>query len=222
MDRAHQPEAPGRLSIRTSSVAPVYDPMRDGTRLDKQVAIVVEGERRLLAQLIGDTTFSLLDVGCAQGTLSTTRLEGFSCHDFVGIDPSKTAIKVAQALYPDLRWITGVLPSELGTFDVVWSSRVVQHVDNPMAFMRDCWAHVRPGGTVAGTCVAGGGGCTVTGLTNGTTYTVVVSATNANGTGPTSNGVTATPEAATPPSTTTTTTVPPSTTTTTTTPKGKP
>ena len=75
-------------------------------------------------------------------------------------------------------------------------------------------------GTVAGTCTAGGGGCTVTGLKNGTTYTVVVVATNANGTGPTSNQVTGTPEAPTPPpTTTTTTTVPPTTTTTTTVPK---
>ena len=125
---------------------PAYDPIRDKLRLSKQVDLVAKEERKLLTSLVGTDIFSLLDVGCAQGELSVARIEPLRCIEFVGIDPSKTAIKVASAFFPDYEWVQGSLPAGLGEFDIVWSSRVVHHVQGPDAFLQACWDRVRPGG----------------------------------------------------------------------------
>src|SRR5262249_40502066 len=53
-----------------------------------------------------------------------------------------------------------------------------------------CAATAAPGGA---TCTASGLACTITGLANGTSYTFTVTATNAIGTGPASNALSATP-----------------------------
>jgi len=123
-----------------------YDPTRDSTRLSKQVDLVADQERTLLVELVGRDEFSLLDVGCAQGALSVARIDGLACSELVGLDPSKTAIKVAHALHPSLNWVHGELPDLLGLFDIVWTSRVVQHVGDPATFLHECWGHVSPGG----------------------------------------------------------------------------
>ncbi len=56
-------------------------------------------------------------------------------------------------------------------------------------------ATASPGGA---TCTTTGTSCTITALTNGTTYTVTVTATNAAGTGPASTAATGTPYSCTP------------------------
>ena len=72
-------------------------------------------------------------------------------------------------------------------------------------------------GHAVGTCLADAytTSCSVLSLTNGTSYTFSVMATNANGQSPSSNTVSSTPKANPIPTPTTTTTVPPTTTTTT-------
>jgi len=101
-----------------------------------------------LAAAIGSHDSRILDLGCASGHLLALLAErGFS--DVQGIDPSPAAVATAQAR--GRRAMVGdldSLPAELGTFDVVVLTHVLEHLGRPreaLARLRDL---VRPGGLV--------------------------------------------------------------------------
>jgi 2-polyprenyl-3-methyl-5-hydroxy-6-metoxy-1,4-benzoquinol methylase len=123
-----------------------YDPVLDGSRLQLQAVITADAERALLASLVCDQPFTLLDVGCAQGELSVARIAGLHCVGLAGVDSSAGAVETARALHPGHHWQIGTQDDELEPADIVWSSLVVQHVDNPAAFITRCYDLVRPGG----------------------------------------------------------------------------
>ncbi|KAI0644211.1 ubiquinone biosynthesis O-methyltransferase [Trametes meyenii] len=105
----------------------------------------------------------VVDVGCGGGLLceSLARLGGKT----LGIDASSSNIGIASlhaaadpALSPQTHQQTGTLTYEHtsvenllaqrgpGSFDVVCSMEVIEHVDNPRTFLTNCATLVKPGG----------------------------------------------------------------------------
>ena len=102
---------------------------------------------RLLAGL-RPTKRRLLDIGCGNGALSAV----IAAHgwEVVGVDPSQEGIAVASEAYPTVHFHKGSacddLRSKLGTFPVVVSLEVVEHVYSPRDFAAGVLDLLDPGG----------------------------------------------------------------------------
>jgi hypothetical protein len=153
-----------------------------------------------------DTTAASTPVTCtAEGTATTCHVTGLTnghvysftvtASNGTQSGPASAAVTATPAGPPgaptDLRTAAGN-----GTVSVSFDAPA----DNGGATISGYQVTATTGGTAAGSCTpeAGATSCTVTGLTNGTTYTFTATATNAVGTGAASDSVTATPMAAKP------------------------
>jgi 2-polyprenyl-3-methyl-5-hydroxy-6-metoxy-1,4-benzoquinol methylase len=90
---------------------------------------------------------SVLDVGCGTGLLRA-RIGDLPLERFVGIDPSVTAIAVAQS-YKDEKteFKVGSAPvKELGTFDVVVCNEMLYYLTNLGDFLEGIEAVLKPSG----------------------------------------------------------------------------
>jgi 2-polyprenyl-3-methyl-5-hydroxy-6-metoxy-1,4-benzoquinol methylase len=79
----------------------------------------------------------LLDVGCATGALlATFRDRGWDC---VGVEPCAPAAAYGRDRFSlDIRASTLAEASlEAGSFDVIHASHLIEHVNDPVAFLRD-------------------------------------------------------------------------------------
>lgn len=78
----------------------------------------------------------IIDLGCGNGSL--TALLGRSC-EAIGVDTSESGIAFAQKTYPGVafkvRSIYEPLEEEFGTFDVVVSTEVIEHLIDPRRFL---------------------------------------------------------------------------------------
>jgi 2-polyprenyl-3-methyl-5-hydroxy-6-metoxy-1,4-benzoquinol methylase len=90
----------------------------------------------------------VFDLGCGNGSVAnhlSNRCE------VVGIDASLSAVTIANETYPELRIELNSayedLASKYGTFDMVISLEVVEHLYDPRAFARNLYGVLRPGGT---------------------------------------------------------------------------
>jgi ubiquinone/menaquinone biosynthesis C-methylase UbiE len=72
----------------------------------------------------------VLDLGCGDGALSGVLAD--VAGSVVGADVAEAALQRARARHPELSFvlvpIDGALPFDDGSFDVVWSSEVIEHV----------------------------------------------------------------------------------------------
>jgi 2-polyprenyl-6-hydroxyphenyl methylase/3-demethylubiquinone-9 3-methyltransferase len=90
----------------------------------------------------------LFDLGCGNGSVGAHFANrGFSV---VGVDPSAEGVAHANSAFPELSIDQGSayddLAGKYGTFPVVISLEVVEHVYSPREYARNLFALVKPGG----------------------------------------------------------------------------
>lgn len=99
---------------------------------------------------------SLLDVGCGPGNITTDLSRTVAPGRVVGIDAAAEIVSCARAAAaaddPDVEWKVAdayALPFVDETFDVVHAHQVLQHLDDPVAALREMGRVARSGGLVA-------------------------------------------------------------------------
>lgn len=94
---------------------------------------------------------TVLDVGCGTGLALTLPLaHAFPAVRFTGVDADAESVRFASTRVsePNVRFL---LPHELepqARFDVVIASEVLEHVEEPAAFLRDLRERLAPGGSL--------------------------------------------------------------------------
>jgi SAM-dependent methyltransferase len=98
---------------------------------------------------------SILDLGCGNGSLLLALRQRWPGAELRGIDPSPESVARARDAGIDARCgrvgTTAIEPA-----DLVVSVNVVEHVDDPVAFLRAMAACTRPGGSMLLACPDGG------------------------------------------------------------------
>ena len=90
----------------------------------------------------------ILDLGCGNGLAAHV----LATHGYriIGVDPSEEGINWARAHYPDIEVHQGSASDDLlgrfGTFPVVISLEVVEHIYDPRTYARTLFNLVEPGG----------------------------------------------------------------------------
>lgn len=91
----------------------------------------------------------LFDLGCGNGSIGAA-VSGKGW-DVTGVDVSADGIEYANRVHPQLKLETGSayddLASKYGTFPVVVSLEVVEHLYDPRAYARTVFDLLEPGGT---------------------------------------------------------------------------
>ena len=106
---------------------------------------------RLIKKHVACPTAELLDVGCGDGALSgLLARQGYRMY---GVDPSIDGIRCANKKFRQnglqgvFQNIAGyVYPFPEGTFDAVVCSDVIEHVNEPLALLRESRRVLKPGG----------------------------------------------------------------------------
>jgi SAM-dependent methyltransferase len=80
--------------------------------------------------------YKIIDIGCANGDFLANDRE-----NMIGVDLSKSLLKIARkrgfnVLYAD---VDNSLCFKDNSFDAVYSSHVVEHVNNPISFLKECY-----------------------------------------------------------------------------------
>ncbi len=103
----------------------------------------------VLEILGGTRSGRILDLGCGDGSFAALLAD--KGYDVIGVDPSADGVRAARRAYPALRVEQGSayddLAGRFGTFPVVVSLEVVEHVYSPRSYARTLFSLVEPGGT---------------------------------------------------------------------------
>lgn len=104
--------------------------------------------RQLADYSAGRKDMRLLDLGCGNGAFAG-HLSQLG-YDVTGIDPSETGIEKARQRWPGVTFHLGSTDEQLaeryGTFDMLVSLEVVEHVFSPKAYAANVFSLLKPGG----------------------------------------------------------------------------
>lgn len=114
----------------------------------EQNSLSVERDNKILEYIekTGITNLKILDFGCGAGFLSV-KLSKFS--DVTAIDLSDKAIELLQEKCPQIRAICGDVLKfdfEEGSFDIVISEEVIEHVNDQPEYLRRASKYLKKGG----------------------------------------------------------------------------
>lgn len=93
----------------------------------------------------------VLDIGCGTGANLTAPLAlRFPAIQFVGVDSDRVSIDFAKRenRAANVRYLHEAEANDLGTFDLVIASEVIEHVEDPVAFLGFIRNRLNPGGRV--------------------------------------------------------------------------
>jgi len=153
MGDAGQPVAPGARSYRPERELGGFD--REVERLEHQAMLTWAHEWRILQPLAPSGGGAVLDAGCGSGAVTAelsaalpgTRVVGLDAHP--GLLDRAGARGAAGAELELLQGDIGDTPFADGTFDLVLSRYVFQHLPEPVAAAREMRRVLRPGGHLA-------------------------------------------------------------------------
>ncbi len=93
---------------------------------------------------------TVLDVGCAQGTLALTLAERGKRVTAIDIRPAFLEYARSRWEHGDVRFVVANIfdAPDLGTFDLVFANQIIEHVVYPAELLRTLSRYVRPGGTL--------------------------------------------------------------------------
>ena len=89
-----------------------------------------------IKEMYGDKKCNILDVGCGGGILSES-LHKLG-HNVTGIDANPNSIRIAKEHCKDIEYLNIDVSKLDKSFDVVVSMEVLEHVDNPNEFVKEC------------------------------------------------------------------------------------
>jgi SAM-dependent methyltransferase len=119
------------------------------------------GRRRILQALVREllppgTPSLVVDVGCGTGANAAALAEDYRC---VGIDTSPDAVQRAQQRFPQVEFLCGQAPADLGDRAAearLWLlTDVLEHVQDDFALLSDLLAAMSPGALLLLTVPAG-------------------------------------------------------------------
>ena len=89
---------------------------------------------------------SICDLGCGNGHISG-RLAALG-YQVTGVDASTSGINIARQTYPKVEFVEAVIDRDLalGSFDLVISSDVIEHLYRPSDLLEAAASLLRPGG----------------------------------------------------------------------------
>ncbi len=99
-----------------------------------------------IARVLPDKDARIVDIGCANGFL-LGQLKALGFGRLLGVDPSRVCVDHTRAL--GVEAVTGSvtrLPADLGQFDLIILSHVVEHLREPQAIIGALAGHLGPNG----------------------------------------------------------------------------
>ena len=91
----------------------------------------------------------VLDLGCGEGYLTyALRQAGYTC---VGVDVSQTVVDRARRRFGHDDWFATTDEADFAGADLVLALEIIEHVPDPVGFLRDATRYLRPGGAVVAT-----------------------------------------------------------------------
>lgn len=120
-----------------------------------------------VAEALADSAGPVLDIGCGTGAQLTRPLaETFPARSFLAIDSDAASIALAQGADPPANLVFGLPDAldEAARFDRVIASEVLEHVDDPPAFLQWLRGRLAPGGRMILTVPNGFGPFELAGL----------------------------------------------------------